>query len=45
MLEALIGEAQGIYDNIAELPDLTPEQKGLLRADARRLIRTMEAML
>jgi len=45
MLEALIDEAQGIYDNVAEIPGLTPEQRDLMRADVKRLIRTMEAML
>ena len=45
MIEALIDEVQGIYDNLAEIPGLTPEQRDLLRADAKRLIHTMEAML
>lgn len=45
MLEALIDEAQGIYDNVAEIPGLTPEQRDLLQIDAKRLIRTMEAVL
>ena len=45
MIESLIDAVQAVFDDISELPDLTTEQRDLLRADARRLIRTMEAML
>lgn len=45
MMEVLIDTMQAVVDEIGELQDLTPEQRGLLRADAKRLIRTMEAML
>lgn len=45
VLEELIDEVQGIYDNVAEIPDITPEQRDLIRADAKRLIHTMEAVL
>ena len=45
MIESLIDAVQAVVDEIEELQDLTPEQRGLLRADARRLIRTLEAML
>lgn len=45
MIEVLIDEVQGIYDNLAEIPGLTHEQRDLLRIDARRLIHTLEAVL
>jgi hypothetical protein len=45
MIEVLIDTVQSVFDEIAELPNLTPEQRDLLRADAKRLIHTMEAML